>query len=95
MANHRSFDAEKAKLDEACEALRYFTLAQRGATRKAGLLAVERVKATCERMNRLFARGPHAARLVSLLNSVRPRILAAEARLALLAQKARVGSEAP
>ena len=93
MANHPSFDAEKAKLDEACQAMRYFTLARRGATRKAGLLAVERVKGTCERMSQLFADGPHALRLASLLNSVRPRVLAAEARLALLAQKARVASE--
>ncbi len=95
MANHPSFDAEKAKLDQACQAMRCFTLARRGATRKAGLLAVEQVKATCERMNRLFAGGPHALRLTSLLNSVRPRVLAAEARLALLAQKARVPSESP
>jgi hypothetical protein len=95
MANRQSFDAEKAKLDDACEALRYFTLARRGATRKAGVLAVERVKAACARMSRLFSGGSHAARLALLLNSVRPRVLAAEARLALLANKATVASESP
>lgn len=84
----RSFDAEKAKLDEACRALRWFTLARRGSTRKSGLLALERVKASCERMKKLFDAGPDTLRLASLLNSVRGQILAAEARLTLLARKA-------
>jgi hypothetical protein len=45
-------------------------------------------------MNRLFAKGPHALRLASILNSsVRGRILAAEARLALLARKPHITSE--
>jgi hypothetical protein len=93
MASRHSFDAEKAHLDEACRALRSFTLARRGATQKSGLLAVERVNAVCERMNRLFAKGPHALGLASILNSVRGRILAAEARLALLARKPPTTSE--
>jgi hypothetical protein len=87
MATRRSFDAEKANLEEACEALRWFTLAQRGSNRKSGLLALERVNAACERMKKLFASGPHALRLASLLNSVRGRVLAAEARLAVLGRK--------
>lgn len=93
MANRRSFDAEKANLDEACRALRWFTLARRGANRKAGVLAIQRVQSACERMKKLFATGPHAMRLASLLNSIRGRILAAEARLTLLEQKPTTASE--
>jgi hypothetical protein len=87
MAKRDTFDAEKANLDEACLALRWFTLARRGSNRKSGLRAVARVNAVCERMNHLFSKGPHALHLASILNSVRGRILAAEARLTLLAQK--------
>ena len=87
MAKRRTFDAEKANLDEACRALRWFTLARRGATRKSGILAVARVNAVCERMNHRFSKGPHALRLASILISVRGQILAAEARLTLLSRK--------
>jgi hypothetical protein len=93
MANRHSFDAEKASLDEACRALRWFTLASPGANRKSGLLAIERVNAVCERMNKLFATGAHALRLASILISVRGRLLAAEARLTLLARKPTITSE--
>ena len=87
MANRLSFDAERAKLDEACRALRYFTLARRGATRKSGLLAVAKVQAVCARMDNLFSGGPDALQLGSLLNSARGQVLAAEARLTLLTRK--------
>jgi len=93
MANRHSFDVEKANLDEACRALRWFTLARRGANRKSGMLAIERANAVCERMKKLFATGPYALRVASILASVRGRILAAEARLKLLALKATVGNE--
>ena len=89
----RSFDAEKANLDEACRALRRFTLARRASNRKSGLLAIERVQAAGERMKKLFAAGPQALRLASLLNLVRGQILAAEARLTLLARKATVAGK--
>jgi hypothetical protein len=95
MANRHSFDTEKANLDEACRALRWFTLARRGANRKSGLLAIEQVHAVCDRMNKRFATGPDALRMVSILNSVRGRILAAEARLTLLARKPPMTSESP
>jgi hypothetical protein len=62
---------------------------------KLGLLAVARVNAVCERMNKLYATGPHALRVASLLNSVRGSILAAEARLKLLARKATVVADLP
>jgi hypothetical protein len=84
MTKRHSFDAEKANLDEACRALRWFTLARRGATRKSGLVAIARVNAQCERMNDLFSKGADALRLASIQNSVRGQILAAEARLTLL-----------
>lgn len=87
MAKRHTFDAEKANLDEACQALRWFTLAKRGTTRKSGLGAVARVNAACDRMNDLFSKGPDARRLASILISVRGQVLAAEARLNLLARK--------
>jgi hypothetical protein len=85
MAN-RSFDAQKAELDEACAALRWFTLARRGSNEKAGNRAIERVNAVCDRMKKLFSTGTHAIRFASILSPIRKRILAAETRLALLAR---------
>jgi hypothetical protein len=93
MAKRHTFDAEKAHLDEACQALRWFTLARRGATRQSGIRAVARVNAVCKRMNDLFSKGPEAIRLASLLNSVRGQILAAEARLTLLTRKPSAAGE--
>lgn len=93
MAKSRTFDAEKENLDEACQALRWFTLARRGATRKSGQRAVASVNAACERMNGLFSKGPDALRLASILFSVQAQILAAEARLTLLTRKLFVASE--
>jgi hypothetical protein len=87
MTKRHAFDVERANLDAACQELRWFTLGSRGATRKSGLRAVARVNAVCERMNELFAKGPDALRLASILNSVRGQILAAEARLTLLMRK--------
>jgi hypothetical protein len=93
MAKRHTFDAEKANLDEACQALRWFTLARRGATRKSGVRAVARVNAVCARMSQLFAKGPNALRLAPILNSVRGQVLAAEARLTLLTRKLDAASE--
>jgi hypothetical protein len=95
MPKRHSFEAEKANLDAACNALRWFTLANRGATRKTGLRAVARVNAVCERMTDLFSKGPDALRLASILISVRGKILAAEARLTLLTRKPTVASDIP
>lgn len=83
----RSFDAQKAELDEACEALRTFTLGRRRSNQKSGMLAIERVNALCERMKKLFATSPHSAKVAAVVASVRGRVAAAEARLALLARK--------
>jgi hypothetical protein len=95
MANRLSFDAERAKLDEACRALRWFTLARRGATRKSGLLAVAKVQAVCARMHNRFSGGPDALQLASLLHSVRGQLLAAEARVTLLTRKLSAASDIP
>ena len=83
----RSFDAEKTVLDDACEALRSFTLGHRGFTPKDGMLAIERVNAQCERMKKLFTTGAHAKQVVTVVASMRGRIAAAEARLALLKKR--------
>jgi hypothetical protein len=93
MAKYHSFEAEKANLDAACESLRWFTLANRGATRKSGLRAIARVNALCERMTGMFSEGPDSLRLASTLISVRGKILAAEARLTLLTRKPTVASD--
>ena len=93
MAKRHTFDTEKANLDDACRALRWFTLARRGATRKSGLRAVARANAICERMHDLFSKGPDALRLASILHSVRGQVLAAEARLNLLTRKLTAASE--
>jgi hypothetical protein len=93
MAKRHTFDTEKANLDDACRALRWFTLARRGATRKSGLRAVARVNAVCARMTDLYSKGRHALRLASILQSVRGQILAAEARLTLLTRKLPAASE--
>jgi hypothetical protein len=93
MAKRHTFDAEKANLDAACQALRWFTLGSRGATRKSGLRAIARVNAVCERMNELFSKGPDALRLAPILNSIRRQILAAKARLTLLTRKLTAASD--
>ena len=89
MTKRKTFDAEKANLDEACQELRWFTLARRGATRKSGLRAVARVNAVCARMTDLYSKGRHALRLASILQSL-PRTpdissLDRQARLAVVA----------
>jgi hypothetical protein len=87
MKKRRRFDAEKAILDEACQALRWFTLARRGSSRKSGLKAVAMVNGVCARMADQFSKGPDALRLASVLSLVRGQVLAAEARLNLLTRK--------
>lgn len=81
-----SFADLKQDLDEACEFLRGFTLARRGYTPQDGIAAIRRVNRCCARMEELFglASGPHAKQTAASVASARPRVLAAEARLALL-----------
>jgi hypothetical protein len=80
-----SFEAAKLELAEACESLRAFTLGRNGVSKRAGITAIERVKEQCDRMEKLFGTGPNAKESVTIVASARPRVKAAEARLALLA----------
>ena len=89
-----SFAAAKLELEEACELLRAFTLGRNGVSRLAGIKGIERVTAQCDRMEKLFKSGPNAKETIAIVASARPRVKAAEARLALLgaAKKARSSS---
>ena len=82
-----SFALHKAKLDEACTFLRSFTLARPGYTLRDASVGIERVNAVCERLKKLFARGPNAKEAVLIVASARARVAAAEARIALLTKK--------
>ena len=83
-----SFETAKADLEAACLILRSFTLARNGFKASHGIDAIRRVNIQCERMKTLFATGPHATAAAFSANSARTRVLAAEARLAIL-QKAK------
>ena len=55
-----SFASLKQQFDDACTALRAFTLGQRGTTQRSGRAAVERVGDVCEQLKKYFTSGPHA-----------------------------------
>lgn len=77
---------ERNILEKACSSLRAFTLGQRGVSERAGAKDIEKVQAQCDRLNRLFGAGPDAKKIAMIVASARTRILAAQARLALLAK---------
>ena len=79
-----SFEDVKLALEEACEFLRSFTLGSDGFTQQDGIAGIRRVTDQCNRMEKLFADGSDARASKMIVASARPRILAAEARLALL-----------
>jgi hypothetical protein len=79
-----SFADVKLALEEACEFLRSFTLGRHGFTQKDGIAGIQRVTDSCNRMEKLFADGPDAARSKTIVASARPKVVAAEARLAVL-----------
>jgi len=79
-----SFVDLKLAFDDACEFLRAFTLGRRGFTQRDGLAAVQRVSALCDRLEELFASGPHAAAAAAVVTAGRARVVAARDRLALL-----------
>jgi hypothetical protein len=82
--NQPTFESVKRSLEAACDLLRAFTLAHRGATPKQGLQDIRRVTAGCNRMDKLFATGPNAAKSKLLVTSARSKVMAAKARLAVL-----------
>ena len=83
-----SFADVKSDMEKACLTLRSFTLAQHGFNERQGIDAIRRVNFQCDRLEVLFATGPHAKAAIIIAHSARTRILAAEARLAVL-QKAK------
>jgi hypothetical protein len=54
---------------------------------KDGIAAIERVNTLCDRVKTRFTAGPHAGSAISLVNSARTRVAAAQARLAFLQAK--------
>jgi hypothetical protein len=78
-----SFEDAKLALEEACEYLRSFTLGRHGFTQQDGIAGIQRVTNHCNRMEKLFANGPDAKESKTIVASTRPRVSAAEARLAL------------
>ena len=79
-----SFADLKLGLEEACAFLRAFTLGRHGVTLLDGMAGIKRVNAHCDRLEKLFAAGPFAKESATIVASARPRVRAAEARLALL-----------
>jgi hypothetical protein len=88
-----SFTRLKEQFDDACIALRAFTLGQRGCTQRSGLAAVTRMSDLCDRLKKHFTSTAHAGEAAALVVSGRTRVAAAEARLALLQGKRRVAGE--
>ena len=79
-----SFTTLKTNLDEACAALRGFTLGQSGVTERDGAARLQRVRDLCDQMSSLFKSGPFAQRAVTAIAAGRARAGAAQARLNLL-----------
>jgi hypothetical protein len=82
-----SFADVVTELNDACMALRAFTLGRNGASQRGGKISIQRIHSKCKRLEKLFATGPHAATMEHLVASARTRVLAAETRLALLQKK--------
>ena len=81
-----AFEKLKKKLDEACEALRGFTLGRDGFTQKDGREGIKLVAELCDAIGKL-PNSPGRMNPTSLVALGRGRIKAAEARLALLKKK--------
>jgi hypothetical protein len=79
-----SFADLQQEFEEACTFLRAFTLGQRGFTQRDGVAGVKRLSGLCDRLKALFGDGPHAKDAAAVVSLGKGRILAAEARLALL-----------
>ena len=79
-----SFADLKQELEEACAFLRSFTLARPGFTRQDALAGIQRVRARCDRLKKLFASGASAAAAAVVAELAQQGVAAAEARLNLL-----------
>jgi hypothetical protein len=82
-----SFADLSREMGEARAALRSFTLGQEGLTQKDGVEAIGRVGSLCERLQKHFGSGPHAAKVAGTVVMARGQVLAAEARLTLLQKR--------
>jgi hypothetical protein len=82
-----SFADMNQKMTEAFAFLRSFTLGQRGFTQRDGVAGIKRVSELCDQMKERFATGPHATEAAAIVVEGRTRILAANARLAILLRK--------
>jgi hypothetical protein len=79
-----SFEEVKLDLAEACEFLRSFTLGRYGFKQKDGIAGIRRVTNHCKRMEKLFGDGPKASESKTIVALARPKVSAAQARLAIL-----------
>jgi hypothetical protein len=82
-----SFAGLSRELGEARVALRSFTLGQEGLTQKDGADAIGRVSSLCERLQKRFGSGRHAAEVAGAVVTARGQVLAAKARLAVLQRR--------
>src|SRR5262249_10874196 len=81
------FDDLSREMGEARESLRSFTLGRPGVTRQNGLDAINQVVDLCGQMQEGFGLGEHARVVANTVLIARNQILAAKARLAILARK--------
>lgn len=82
-----SFAGLSRELVEARAALRSFTLGQEGLTLEDGADAIGRVSSLCEKLQKHFGSGRHAAEVAGTVVMTRGMVLAAKARLALLQKR--------
>jgi hypothetical protein len=82
----QSFDGLKLEMDEACEALRSFTLGRDGFTRRNGVDGISRINVLCGRMQKDYGSGSHEKETGTAVASAQGKILAARARLNLLSK---------
>ena len=80
----RTFEDRKLALAESCEFLRSFTLGRHGFTRQDGIAAIQRVTDQCDQMEKLYAVGSDAIESKTIVASIRSKVSAAKARLAIL-----------
>jgi hypothetical protein len=83
-----SFAELSREMGEARESLRSFTLGRAGFSQRAGASAISRVTDLCERMQRRFGAGKHAAAVAGTVTIVRNQVQAAKARLVILKRRA-------
>jgi hypothetical protein len=83
-----SFADLSREMGEARVALRSFTLGREGLTQKDGADAIGRVSSLCERLQKRFGSGPHAAEVAGAVVTARGQVLAAKARITILQKRA-------